>query len=133
MGKEKTREPVPTPSEVLLRSSSDEDDRASPRVENVGKAVGLRSQDDPPKRRGSEPSPTAAVPKSVRALQTTYVQRYNVLIASPADVATERDQVFQTIAAWNGSPGNADGRVVFVPLMLHSSSSERLISEGLAH
>ena len=44
-----------------------------------------------------------------------YVQRYNVLIASPSDA--ERGQVFETVARWNGSPGNADGRVVFVPLM----------------
>jgi SAM-dependent methyltransferase len=43
-----------------------------------------------------------------------YVQRYNVLIASPSDVAGERDQIFRTVAAWNG---NADKRVVFVPLL----------------
>jgi SAM-dependent methyltransferase len=44
-----------------------------------------------------------------------YVQRYNVLIASPSDA--ERDEVFRTIAAWNGSVGGVDRRVVFVPLM----------------
>ena len=44
-----------------------------------------------------------------------YVQRCNVLIASPSDA--ERDQVFHTIAAWNGSLGSGDRRVVFVPLM----------------
>src|SRR5271166_4549503 len=46
-----------------------------------------------------------------------YVQRHNVLIASPSDVASERDQIFRSIATWNGSPGNTDGRIVFVPLM----------------
>ena len=102
-------EPLSTPHEVLLRSSAGQDDCAS------GKAVGLRSQDDPTKRRGSELCPTAAVPKSVKTLQTTYVQRYNVLIASPSDA--ERDEVFRTIAAWNGSVGGVDRRVVFVPLM----------------
>ena len=44
-----------------------------------------------------------------------YVQRYNILIASPSDA--ERDEVFRTIAAWNGSVGGVDRRVVFVPLM----------------
>ncbi|MFZ1885234.1 MAG: methyltransferase domain-containing protein, partial [Rhodoplanes sp.] len=44
-----------------------------------------------------------------------YVQRYNVLIASPSDA--ERDEVFRAIAAWNGSVGGVDRRVVFVPLM----------------
>ncbi len=43
-----------------------------------------------------------------------YVRRCNVLIASPSDVAAERDQVFRTIATWNG---NADRPIVFVPLM----------------
>lgn len=43
------------------------------------------------------------------------VQRYNVLIASPSDA--EREQVFSIIAAWNGSLGNVDRPVIFVPLM----------------
>jgi SAM-dependent methyltransferase len=44
-----------------------------------------------------------------------YVQRYNVLIASPSDA--EREQVFNTMATWNGSLGNVDRPVIFVPLM----------------
>jgi SAM-dependent methyltransferase len=50
-----------------------------------------------------------------RARPTSYVRRYNVLIASPSDV--ERDLVFQAVAAWNGSIGSVNRRVVFVPLM----------------
>jgi hypothetical protein len=50
-----------------------------------------------------------------RAVQTSYVQRLKVLIASPSDA--ERDQVFRAIADWNGGLGNADRRIVFVPLM----------------
>lgn len=57
-----------------------------------------------------------------------YVQRCNVLIASPSDVADERNQIFRTIAEWNGRPGSIDGAIVFVPLMweIHAISEANL-------
>src|SRR4051812_32176342 len=44
-----------------------------------------------------------------------YSKICSILIASPSDVA-EREEIFKTIAAWNG-PGNAGRKVVFLPLM----------------
>src|SRR5215211_6232689 len=45
-----------------------------------------------------------------------YAQIRHVLIASPSDVA-DREDIFKTIATWNGLAGNTRRAVIFVPLM----------------
>lgn len=102
-------EPLSTPPEALSRSSPAQDNRASPQggKRQAGEAARPRLQ----RRSGV----ATAISEAARAARVPYVQRYNILIASPSDA--ERDEVFRTIAAWNGSVGGVDRRVVFVPLM----------------
>jgi len=47
---------------------------------------------------------------------TAYAQSRHVLIASPSDVS-QRKEIFNAIAVWNGLAGNAGRKVLFVPLM----------------